>query len=450
LNVLVTGTSYFPEYSAGTEVYVRLVCQWLEAQGDTVFIACGGSPDRHAKANPKWSWVEYQHEGIPVIKIVRNPARAELADPFARQDPERHALWKRIFEHTAPDLIFTVGRSPALMGDIEVIGSEARVPVAATFIHPGQLCPKGPRIDDRGRGCMIALNARVCGACLVRSQGGFPGLYTAMRLLGARRLAPWLGGTRLGTAVRLPQLVDGFLRHWEEIRAAVSLFVAHSQAAVELLRVNGVPAAKILLSPPGFEALAQPEGRSTKGLRPVKFGFVGRLCREKGLRTLFRAWHLLGNDLPAELHLWGNAAQGDTDVVKGLTDLASRDNRVVFHGPFSRADTAKVYAGMDVLLVPSEWFDNCPFVISEAFAAGVPVVGSDFGGISSMIRDGVDGFLFPMHDERALARILIRLVSQPSEVAALARNVRPPRDPREHLEDLRQAFDALLSRESTR
>jgi len=176
---------------------------------------------------------------------------------------------------------------------------------------------------------------------------------------------------------------------------------------------------------------------------------VGRLCHEKGLQTLFRAWRRLGRDLAAELHLWGNAAQVDTGLVSDLNQMTSSDRRVVFHGPFSRMETSQIYAGLDILVVPSEWFDNCPFVISEAFAAGVPVVGTDFGGISSMIRDGVDGFLFPMHDERALARILIRLVSQPSEVAALTRNVRPPRAVREHLEDLGKAFDDLLSQKTS-
>jgi glycosyltransferase involved in cell wall biosynthesis len=123
---------------------------------------------------------------------------------------------------------------------------------------------------------------------------------------------------------------------------------------------------------------------------------------------------------------------------------------VVFHGPFTRANTSSVYGNIDVLLVPSEWFDNCPFVISEAFAAGVPVVGTDFGGISSMIRHEVDGLLFPMGDRHALAAILARLASRPDYVTSLARNVRPPRDVRAHVEDLREVFSKLCANNAGR
>jgi glycosyltransferase involved in cell wall biosynthesis len=105
-----------------------------------------------------------------------------------------------------------------------------------------------------------------------------------------------------------------------------------------------------------------------------------------------------------------------------------------------------VYDSIDVLVVPSEWFDNCPFVISEAFAAGVPVVGADFGGISSMIRHEVDGLLFPMGDARCLARALLRLAGSPQTVQALARNTRPPRDARDHVQELRGFFEEARGR----
>jgi glycosyltransferase involved in cell wall biosynthesis len=429
---------------------MELVCRSLQQQGDVVTIACGGNPDLRVTANSKWGWTEYLHEGIPVIRVVRNPHRAELADLYTRSDAERYDLWKRIFEQTAPDLVFTVGSGVALMGDIEMVAHAAEVPVVTTFIQPRQLCPKGPRIDARGKGCMVALDARICGECMVRSRGGFPGSYPVMKLLGTQRFAKWIGDGRLGTAIRLPQLVEGFVRRWEELLFAVSLFVAHSKAAVALLETNGVPTRQILFSPPGFEAVSTLPCRAEKMTGPVRFGFIGRLCREKGVHTLIRAWRLLAHDCPAELHFWGNPDQGEPEIVHALGRLRAEDRRVVFHGPFTRANTSSVYGNIDVLLVPSEWFDNCPFVISEAFAAGVPVVGTDFGGISSMIRHEVDGLLFPMGDRHALAAILARLASRPDYVTSLARNVRPPRDVRAHVEDLREVFSKLCANNAGR
>lgn len=444
MKILITGTSYFPEFSAGTEVYMELVARSLRERGDAITIACGGKSDAHVAGEAKWGHTEYTHEGIPVIRVVRHPERAELADLYTRQDAARYALWQDILNRIKPGLVFTIGSGAALMGDVEVAAHAFKIPVVCTFIQPRQLCPKGPRINAAGQGCMAPLDARLCGQCLLRSRGGLPGLYPLARILGILGLpAPFLPG-RLGTALRLPQLVQGFIQRWDEIRKAVSLFVAHSQAAVALLQANGVTAQRILFSPPGFSLLAPPQPRRKERSSGVRFGFIGRPCAEKGVKTLLAAWQRLGPGLPAELHLWGNPDQGEPDVVDGVRTLVARDPRVAFHGTFAREEISSIYGSIDVLLVPSEWFDNCPFVISEAFAAGVPVIGSDFGGISTMVRHGVDGVLFRMGDKVALGDILRKLTTHPEEVDGLARNVRPPRDVQEHLADLCRAFHHLV------
>ena len=243
----------------------------------------------------------------------------------------------------------------------------------------------------------------------------------------------------------LPEMLNAFLRHWQELREAVSLFVAHSEAAKDLLRANGVPTSQIRFSVPGLEP-RRASRRSAPTGGAVKFGFVGRLCREKGVWTLLKAWQLLPRDLAAELHLWGNPQTGEADVVGGVETLARSDRRVTFHGAFSRRQTDCVYDSIDVLVVPSEWFDNCPFVISEAFAAGLPVVGSDFGGIRSMIRHEVDGWLVPMSSAPAWAEALSRLAANPHTVRTLSQNVRPPRDARSHVLELRRFFEEAAAR----
>ena len=57
----------------------------------------------------------------------------------------------------------------------------------------------------------------------------------------------------------------------------------------------------------------------------------------------------------------------------------------------------------DALVVPSVWLETGPLVVLEAFAAGVPVIGSRLGGIAEMVRDGVDGLLFGAGNPEDLA-----------------------------------------------
>jgi len=66
------------------------------------------------------------------------------------------------------------------------------------------------------------------------------------------------------------------------------------------------------------------------------------------------------------------------------------------------------------VLVPSEWYENNPLTIIEAYSAGKPVIGSDIGGIPELIREGETGYLFRMGDSSEL-EAKIRRASQMSE-----------------------------------
>ena len=89
-------------------------------------------------------------------------------------------------------------------------------------------------------------------------------------------------------------------------------------------------------------------------------------------------------------------------------------------GPCRINEWRAVLHDVDVLVVPSMWIENAPFIIREAFAAGVPVIASDLGGMAEMVRDGVDGLLFPPGDARSLAACLRRLSTRTACWIALA------------------------------
>ena len=46
------------------------------------------------------------------------------------------------------------------------------------------------------------------------------------------------------------------------------------------------------------------------------------------------------------------------------------------------------------VVIPSQWYENCPMTVLEAFAAGKPVIGSNIGGIPELINENIDGFTF--------------------------------------------------------
>ena len=67
----------------------------------------------------------------------------------------------------------------------------------------------------------------------------------------------------------------------------------------------------------------------------------------------------------------------------------------------------------DVLCAPSLHGESFGMVLTEAFAAGTPVVASDIAGYRDVVRDGVDGVLVPPADPQALAEALRDLYGEP-------------------------------------
>jgi glycosyltransferase involved in cell wall biosynthesis len=65
-------------------------------------------------------------------------------------------------------------------------------------------------------------------------------------------------------------------------------------------------------------------------------------------------------------------------------------------------------AGLDVLVVPSRWYENSPNVILEAQAFNVPIVATGLGGMAELVRDEIDGLLFELNNAQDLARQLQR------------------------------------------
>lgn len=150
---------------------------------------------------------------------------------------------------------------------------------------------------------------------------------------------------------------------------------------------NGVP-------DPGAAAAERifPETKESGGMTLVA---VGSLEERKGHGVLIRAMEMLPDDVFLALVGDGPLRTAlETDVKKlGLAQ------RVVFTG--RRKDVIPLMKGSDLLVLPS-YLEATPYVIMEAFSAGLPVVASAVYGIPELVRDGVTGRLAPAGDPVSL------------------------------------------------
>lgn len=141
--------------------------------------------------------------------------------------------------------------------------------------------------------------------------------------------------------------------------------------------------------------------------------YVGRLSEEKGPDVLIRAAALAGVAVDIV---------GDGPERAALEALATQlGARVRFHGRLPRAEVLAKMRAAAVTVVPSRCYENQPLAVLESFACGVPVIGSDLGGISELVEPGVDGALVAADDPQSLADALTSMLGDRAVLSELGR-----------------------------
>lgn len=116
--------------------------------------------------------------------------------------------------------------------------------------------------------------------------------------------------------------------------------------------------------------------------------FFGRLSYEKGVATLLNAFKELPHCM---LKIVGTGPK--EDELKSFVEVNGMDN-VAFVGYKTGRELTDLISNAFFVIVPSEWYENNPMTIIEAYSVGTPVIGANIGGIPEIVVDGLTGFQF--------------------------------------------------------
>jgi glycosyltransferase involved in cell wall biosynthesis len=195
-------------------------------------------------------------------------------------------------------------------------------------------------------------------------------------------------------------------------RKLTAAVIANSHATMSTLDPQ---AQAVILYSVVPEALAPPAAEDGRPGGPLTVGMIGRLAPWKGQDLFLRAFAEAFPTGDAHCALVGSALFGEDDFERELRDLAAAlglDGRVEFRG--FRQDPWPELARMDMLVHASIIPEPFGQVILEGMAARVPVIAADAGGPAELIRHGVNGVLYPMGDQAALADAMRRLAGDPA------------------------------------
>lgn len=379
---------YYPDSIGGTERYTQTLARDLRELGYRITIAAPSVDDRER---------HYEYNGTPVYRYPINvtPTTSEVR---GATPPQHFSTFTQWLEGLCPDLVhmhsFTRGCGFFHAQYVKSLG----LPLCTTVHVPSVTCARGTMQRWGQVTCDGEMRRTRCTACVLHGKG-VPRLVSHLAAwlpLCTTHWAVWLPN-RFATGLSMAALMT---RREEQVRGLFSLVdrvIVVAQWLYDVLRRNGIPEEKLILSRHGisdeecFPCSAHEPQRNVGG--PC-FGYVGRFHPTKGVHLLIDAVKRLPASLPLTLQLYGTASgQEEQTYLSALRLRAGEDRRITFMGEVTEENHQVAFGSFDVLAVPSTWLETGPFVVLEAFAAGIPVVGSDTGGIAELVTPGESGLL---------------------------------------------------------
>lgn len=405
MRVLHAIHDFLPRHQAGSELYAWQLAREQRRRHD-VRILCA----EYDRARADLSVATREYEGVPVVELVNNWAFSSFAESYRSE--RVGAVLARVLDDVAPDVLHVHSLLNLTM-DLPALAARRGIPTVATLHDFTLVCPSGgQRIHRAEEHVCHEIDPDRCRRCFVQSHFHAqmaPHVARGDGLLGWLRAR--LGGP--GAAPLRREEIEQRLDYVREAARHVDLLVAPSRALAEDLVRFGVSGERLRVSDYGFAPIDRAPRRAAGG--PLRIGYVGTLVWHKGVHVLLEAARRLRRGR-FEVELFGETGTfpGYVSELRRLADGLP----VRFAGPFAAGDAARVYAGLDVLVVPSLWPENSPLVLHEAFMAGVPVVAARTGGIPELVRDG--GLLYPPFSAAALAAVLQGLIDEPERLRTLA------------------------------
>ena len=393
MKILLVTSQLGSGYHSGTERYVENLGAGLAARGhDVHYLAGDPLGSRKSVLGESVGWggrlLAYPVKGLHSIHGL---ARAEVA------------TWLQDF---GPDLVHLanpVHIGAGILSPCRTLG----IPAVVTAMDYWWTCPRATLLREGREFCSGTPPWYDCARCVARDHPR-PVFRVLSGLPQPLAVTPWLAMAAKSVEQGLP-LRD--LLRWPRRRSILTDLLRSAQRVIfpskAMRDVLGplLPRDRWQLIPYGLEErwFGEPKQRSPEARAPgkLRIGYAGSLSPHKGPELILQAVERLGWD-DCQIRLAGR-----TDppfFLRRLEELA-RDRDVEFTGVLDRDEMLTFMRSLDLLVVPSRWRENLPFVVLEAQAVGLPIIASRVPGIEERIEQ--PELLFEPGSVDDLARALV-------------------------------------------
>ena len=407
MRLLFTIHQFFPDCHSGTEQICLATAREAQRRGHDVTVL-----SLHWDHERDWPPIKLFDQPIENLRVVRlNHWRRINPNDVLRDYENLHleGWFQRVLDDVQPDVVHSF-HLRQLGSNLIRVAKRNGLRVVVTLTDFWFLCPRftllrpdgtvcdGP--PDEGLGCIACHHPELGDVSTDEEHWPLTDAPAARRqaLLARKR-------------IQLENLAQA------DAVAAPSRFLA------DMFRRNGLQHEGFLSVPYGLTPDRIERRPVSRPRSPLRLGFCGVLSPWKGAHLLVDA--VMRSEASVQLAIHGRTEEPMfQDYIDGVMATAAADPRITFHGAYGLDQASDVFADMDVLVVPSTWYENTPIVMLEAFAAGVPVLASDLGGLAELVEPDRNGLTFASGDAAALRTAIERLADDPGWFARI--DVKPP------------------------
>lgn len=443
--VLFTVHQFFPEFFAGTEVLTLNTAKEFQKRGYQVGILTlyhNETPKDYRYGGLKRA----DYDGIPVWKLdynfyqTPNPLTNEFNNPYMAE------FMNSFLSEFRPDIVHIMHTFRFSASVIDIY-KYYNIPVVMTATDFWFICSRIQLMDSSNKNCCgPKYHGAKCIRCIAKqTKSPFSVMLDKIPLillgLGAF-MTKWKSSAsdNIKAVQFLYQRQSYLMKQFNKIDHVI----VPTEIMKRMLRKNGAKKENITKLHFGMDNVRLTEEVPTKKFKDsITFGYIGSILEHKGLHVLIKAFSSLDAENTTLL------IYGDTNTNPAYTErikkIAGDDKRIKFMGTFPNAQIKTVFNDIDVLVVPSIWYENTPLVIFSAFEAKTPVIATNLAGLTEVIKHEINGMVFPKNNCKKLQDILNRFINEKTLLEKLSSQIEPVKTIGQSVDELILIYNKLLT-----
>jgi glycosyltransferase involved in cell wall biosynthesis len=403
---------YPPLHNAGIEHSTHGMARTLLASGHHVRVLCVA---RWTEGENYWQgYQEDTWEGVPVRRLNLNWMKAPDPNSYLYDNPVMAEQVRNFLTEFAPDVVHVTSMYTLSTRAVQV-AKDMGFPIIFTMSDFWLICPRHTLMRFGGEICDGKVSEHTCQDCMMSetrvyrlAQRVIPQdvlLRGVDQVLHHPQLATRLPGVR-GWGMDISRRRQVIMEAVEQIDCVLS----PSQYTRDIVLATGMSLPNVQISNYGNDLSWLKDYQPRTRDEAIHIGYLGQITPIKGIHLLIEAFKTCLFQRQAELFIHGRLDE-TSEYVRTLRELAGGDPRIHFMGAYQRSQLPQILGNLDVTVVPSIWPEVAGLVVQEAFAAGLPVVASNLGGLPEFVQEGRGGLVFDPNQHGSLERVLAQVVN---------------------------------------